>query len=96
MQTLWRVRAFDQLIFKTWAGDESCIVYDAEAGDLHSIEATASHILQFISSGVYAAEEIIANFASDFDPEDRETIVDYVQNALLQLEDCGLLVKVLR
>lgn len=96
MQTLWQVRAFDKLIFKTWSGDESCIVYDTEAGDLHSIEAAASHILQFISSGVYTNEAIITNFASDFSPQDREVIVDYVQNALLQLEDSGLLIRVLR
>lgn len=96
MQTLWQVRAFDKLIFKAWSGDESCIVYDTEAGDLHSIEVAASHILQFIASGVYSDEAITSNFALDFAPQDREAIADYVQNALLQLADSGLLVRIAR
>jgi PqqD family protein of HPr-rel-A system len=96
MQTLWQVRAFHKLVFKTWDDDENCIVYDTEAGDLHSIELAASHILQFIASGVHTDEAIVANFSADFSSQDQEAIVDYVQNALLQLEDSGLLVRVLR
>lgn len=90
MLAFWSSISAENLIFRTWSGEDVSVVYNCISGDTHLIEELALHLLKLVGVSPLSTETLALGLADFFVQNDQNRIREFIESTLLQLETAGL------
>ena len=85
---MWRVPAGRELRWRAWDGEE--LVYHANSGDTHRLNAVGAAVLRAIERAGVDTPELVDRVAAALQV-DRNTVIAPVAELLARFEDLGLI-----
>ena len=85
---MWRVPAGRELRWRSWDGEE--LVYHANSGDTHRLNAVGAAVLRAIDGPALATPDVVDRVAAALSV-DRNTLIAPVAELLARFEDLGLI-----
>jgi PqqD family protein of HPr-rel-A system len=85
----WRFAADTELVWRSW-GDDEHIVYYADSGDTHQLNAVAAEVIRALQQQPATAEQLAAHIASTFQIPSNEELTFHIGEILANLAGKGL------
>jgi PqqD family protein of HPr-rel-A system len=89
--SLWSLVSPEWIRFRSWADDDSSVVYNALTGDTHLVDALGFELLQLLTVAPYTHEALLLKLGELFCDDDKTMLNDYIGTTLLQLHNAGLI-----
>jgi len=86
--TAWRVPARQELRWRAWDGEY--LVYHADSGDTHRLNAVGAAVLRVIARGAVGTAELVDRVASEIQLE-ADSLYEPIDDLLARFEDLGLI-----
>lgn len=82
----------DELIWKSWSGSASWVVYHPRSGQTHFVDELSASVLRSLVSGCCSCRELADTVLSQFDlgPEASLEAIAYVERAVQRFSEVGL------
>ncbi len=89
----WRFAAHKDLVWRSW-GDDEHIVYHADSGDTHQLNAIAAEVIRALQQQPATTEQLAAHIASTFQLPSDEELAFQIDEILANLAGKGLVERV--
>ena len=86
---VWRVTANDRFLWRSWDGEQ--VVYHADSGDTHRLNALGAQALHLLIAGPRTTAELVEHLRADCPGEPDASIVAIVNELVSRFERLGLI-----